>query len=55
MIEVFRLSYGPVQRYLAIEKLVVREGSEGQEKYYRVRPGIRSGDLERRVMISLLL
>jgi len=33
------LSYDPVQRHLAIEKLVVREGSEGQEKkYYRVRP-----------------
>ena len=34
-----RLSYDPVQRHLAIEKLVVREGLEGQEKkYYRVRP-----------------
>jgi len=33
------LSYDPVQRHLAIEKLVIREGSEGQEKkYYRVRP-----------------
>jgi len=33
------LPYDPVQRHLAIEKLVVREGSEGQEKkYYRVRP-----------------
>jgi uncharacterized Fe-S cluster-containing radical SAM superfamily protein len=33
------LSYDPVQRHLAIEKLVVREGLEGQEKkYYRVRP-----------------
>lgn len=36
--EVFSLSYNPVQRHLAIEKLVVREGLEGQEKwYYRVR------------------
>jgi len=35
----FALSYDPIQRHLAIEKLVVREGSEGQEKkYYRVRP-----------------
>jgi len=33
------LSYDPVQRHQAIEKLVVCEGSEGQErKYYRVRP-----------------
>jgi uncharacterized Fe-S cluster-containing radical SAM superfamily protein len=33
------LSYDPVQRHLAVEKLVVREGSEGQEKkYYRIRP-----------------
>jgi len=33
------LSYDPVQRHLAIEKLVVRESFEGQEKkYYRVRP-----------------
>jgi uncharacterized Fe-S cluster-containing radical SAM superfamily protein len=33
------VSYDPVQRHLAIEKLVVREGLEGQEKkYYRVRP-----------------
>jgi uncharacterized Fe-S cluster-containing radical SAM superfamily protein len=33
------LSYDPVQRHLAIEKLVVRESLEGQEKkYYRVRP-----------------
>jgi uncharacterized Fe-S cluster-containing radical SAM superfamily protein len=33
------LSYDPVQRHIAIEKLVVREGSQGQEKkYYRVRP-----------------
>ena len=33
------MSYDPVQRHLAIEKLVVREGSEGQEKrYYRFRP-----------------
>ena len=33
------MSYDPVQRHLAIEKLVVREESEGQEKkYYRVRP-----------------
>ena len=33
------MSYDPVQRHLAIEKLVVREGLEGQEKkYYRVRP-----------------
>jgi uncharacterized Fe-S cluster-containing radical SAM superfamily protein len=33
------LSYDPVQRHLAIEKLVVHEGLEGQEKkYYRVRP-----------------
>ena len=32
------MSYDPVQRHLAIEKLVVREGVEGQEKkYYRVR------------------
>ena len=39
MIEVSRLSYDPVQRHLAIEKLIVREGLEGQEKkYYRVRP-----------------
>lgn len=31
--------YDPVQRHLAIEKLVVRLGSEGQEKkYYRFRP-----------------
>jgi len=33
------LSYDAVQRHLAIEKLVVREGSKGQEKkYYRIRP-----------------
>jgi uncharacterized Fe-S cluster-containing radical SAM superfamily protein len=33
------VSYDPVQRHLIIEKLVVREGQEGQEKkYYRVRP-----------------
>jgi len=33
------LSYDPVLRHLAIEKLVVRRGSEGQEKkYYRIRP-----------------
>jgi len=33
------LPYDPVQRHLAMEKLVVREGLEGQEKkYYRVRP-----------------
>ena len=33
------MSYDPVQRHLAIEKLVVRQGSEGQKKkYYRVRP-----------------
>jgi uncharacterized Fe-S cluster-containing radical SAM superfamily protein len=33
------LPYDPVQRHLSIEKLVVREGLEGQEKkYYRVRP-----------------
>jgi uncharacterized Fe-S cluster-containing radical SAM superfamily protein len=39
MVEAFRLSYDPIQRHLAIEKLVVREGSEGQEKkYYRIRP-----------------
>lgn len=31
--------YDVVQSHMAIEKLVVREGSEGQEKkYYRVRP-----------------
>jgi len=33
------LSYDPVQRHLAIEKLVVRNSPEGREKkYYRVRP-----------------
>jgi len=33
------LSYDPVQRHLAIEEMVVRGGSEGQEKkYYRIRP-----------------
>jgi len=33
------LLYDPVQRHLAIEKLVTRMGSEGQErKYYRIRP-----------------
>ena len=32
------MSYDPVQRHLAIEKLVVRQGIEGQEKRYcRVR------------------
>lgn len=31
--------YDPVKRHLAIEKLVTRIGSEGQErKYYRIRP-----------------
>lgn len=31
--------YDPVQRHLAIEKLVTRMGPEGQErKYYRIRP-----------------
>jgi uncharacterized Fe-S cluster-containing radical SAM superfamily protein len=33
------LSYDPIQRHIAIEKLVVRYSSEGQEKkYYRFRP-----------------
>jgi uncharacterized Fe-S cluster-containing radical SAM superfamily protein len=33
------VSYDPVQRHLAIEKLVTRPGTEGQEKkYYRFRP-----------------
>jgi uncharacterized Fe-S cluster-containing radical SAM superfamily protein len=34
------VSYNPVQRHLAIEKLVTRLGAEGQEekKYYRFRP-----------------
>jgi len=33
------LLYDPIQRHLAIEKLVTRMGPEGQErKYYRVRP-----------------
>ena len=33
------MSYDPVQRHIAIEKLVVRESLGGQEKkYYRVRP-----------------
>jgi len=33
------LLYDPVQRHLAIEKLVTRTGSDGQEKkYYRIRP-----------------
>jgi uncharacterized Fe-S cluster-containing radical SAM superfamily protein len=33
------MSYDPVQRHLAIEKLVTRPGIEGQEKkYYRFRP-----------------
>lgn len=33
------MSFDSVQRHLAIEKLVVRDGLEGQEKkYYRVRP-----------------
>jgi uncharacterized Fe-S cluster-containing radical SAM superfamily protein len=33
------MSYDPIQRHLAIEKLVTRPGSEGQEKkYYRFRP-----------------
>lgn len=31
--------YDPVQRHATIERLVTREGSEGQEKkYYRIRP-----------------
>jgi uncharacterized Fe-S cluster-containing radical SAM superfamily protein len=33
------VSYDPIQRHLAIEKLVTRHGIEGQEKkYYRFRP-----------------
>lgn len=33
------MSYDPVQRHLAIEKLVTRAGAEGPEKkYYRFRP-----------------
>lgn len=33
------LSYDSVERHMAIEKLVTRAGSEGQEKkYYRIRP-----------------
>ena len=33
------MSYDPIQRHLAIEKLVTRLGPEGQEKkYYRFRP-----------------
>jgi len=33
------LLYDPIQRHLAIEKLVTRRGPDGQEKkYYRVRP-----------------
>jgi len=33
------LFYDPIQRHLAIEKLVTRERPEGQEKkYYRIRP-----------------
>lgn len=33
------MSYDPIQRHLAIEKLVIRAGPEGEEKkYYRVRP-----------------
>ena len=33
------MSYDPVQRHLAIEKLVTRPGPKGEEKkYYRVRP-----------------
>ncbi|MCS7113982.1 MAG: radical SAM protein [Nitrososphaerota archaeon] len=33
------MPYDPVQRHIAIEKLVTRMGSEGQErKYYRIRP-----------------
>jgi len=33
------LFYNPVQRHLAIEKLVTRMGPKGQErKYYRIRP-----------------
>lgn len=33
------MSYDSIQRHLAIEKLVTRPGSEGQEKkYYRFRP-----------------
>jgi uncharacterized Fe-S cluster-containing radical SAM superfamily protein len=33
------VSYDPIQRHLAIEKLVTRRGTEGQEKkYYRFRP-----------------
>jgi len=44
------VSYDPIQRHLAIEKLVTRPGAEGQEKkYYRFRParwygGIVTGD-----------
>ena len=39
MAEVSRLSYDPIQRHQAIEKIVVREGLQGQEKkYYRFRP-----------------
>jgi uncharacterized Fe-S cluster-containing radical SAM superfamily protein len=35
----FTLSYDPIQRHLAIEKLVTREGAHGQDKkYYRIRP-----------------
>ncbi|MDH5771273.1 MAG: radical SAM protein, partial [Candidatus Bathyarchaeota archaeon] len=33
------LLYDPIQRHLAVEKLVTRMGQEGQErKYYRIRP-----------------
>ncbi|MDI6847032.1 MAG: radical SAM protein [Candidatus Bathyarchaeia archaeon] len=33
------MSYDPVQRHFAIEKLVTRMGPDGQEKkYYRIRP-----------------
>ncbi|MBX5321207.1 MAG: radical SAM protein [Candidatus Bathyarchaeota archaeon] len=33
------MPYDPVKRHIAIEKLVTRIGSEGQEKkYYRIRP-----------------
>ncbi|MEM2767970.1 MAG: radical SAM protein [Candidatus Bathyarchaeia archaeon] len=33
------MPYDPVQRHMAIEKLVTRVGSEGQvRKYYRIRP-----------------
>lgn len=33
------MTYNPVERHIAIEKLVTRQGPEGQErKYYRIRP-----------------